>query len=278
MNNSEIKYIASRSIKPENAWLLQHRYNVTSQTGDDGIIAKIFEIISEHGSTCVEFGAWDGIHYSNTYNLISSMGWSGYLIEANKAKFAALQNTYESNKYAVLINWFVRLNKGEGTLDEILCEYNCPINFDLLSIDIDGNDYYVWEGMTNFFPKVVVIEFNPSIPNDVVFVQKKSFEVNQGCSLLALVMLAEKKDYKLVCANEFNAFFVRNEYYQRFNIPDNSPDALYVPPMNGRIFHGYDGTIHVVGMPHLIWHGIKLTDSDFQVLPKSPRHFSDAQR
>ena len=46
MHNSEIKYIASRSIKSDSAWLLQHRYNVTSQTGDDGIIAKIFEVMT----------------------------------------------------------------------------------------------------------------------------------------------------------------------------------------------------------------------------------------
>ena len=60
---------------------------------------------------------------------------------------------------------------------------------DLLSIDIDGNDYYIFESLARLKPELVVIEFNPTIPNDVMFVQERNITVNQGCSLLALIAL-----------------------------------------------------------------------------------------
>ena len=269
--------IVAREVDAASTWLLKHGANVTSQCGEDGILARIFEVIGEHGKVCVEFGAWDGREYSNTFGLIQR-GWSGYLIEANAERFKALQETHRGNPRAKLINRFVKLDKGEGTIDEILAEHGCPGEIDLLSIDIDGNDYYVWESMAEPSAKVVVVEFNPTVPNDVVFVQDRSFQVNQGCSLLALMLLGRDKGYELVCATQWNAIFVRLEYFARFNIDDNSIDAMYQPLMNGRIFHGYDGTVHVVGMPRLMWHDKQLTSESFQLVPPEKRIFGDAQR
>jgi hypothetical protein len=267
-----------RPVNEASTWLLRHSRNVTSQCGEDGIIAKVFELIGRHGTVCVELGAWDGMRFSNTFTLVKQRGWFGYLIEANADKFKALQTTYSDNPNARLINRFVKLDKGEGSLDEILAEQQCPVEIDLLSIDIDGNDYYVWESMVEHSAKVVVVEFNPTVPNDVCFVQDRSFAVNQGCSLLSLTLLARGRGYQLVCATRWNAIFVRSEYFGLFNIRDNSLDAMYQPQMNGRIFHGYDGTIHVVGMPRLMWHEVILSDENFQVLPQDLRRFGDAQR
>lgn len=264
-----------RPVNEESTWLLKHRNDVTSQSGEDGIIAKIFEVIGEHGKICVECGAWDGKYCSNTHTLIRHKGWTGYLIETDAERFKTLQETYRGNPNAKLINRLVRLDRGDGTMDEILAEHGCPAEIDLLSIDIDGSDYYIWEGMADCSAKVVVIEFNPSIPNDVIFVQDRSFEINEGCSLLALVGLAREKGYELVCVTQWNAIFVRIEYFDLFNIDDNSPDAMYQPLRNGRIFCGYDGTIHVVGLSD-IW-GIKVSDEDFQVLPRSLRIFNEAK-
>jgi hypothetical protein len=270
--------IVQRRTDEGSTWLLQHGANVTSQCGEDGILAKIFEVIGEHGKLCVEFGAWDGREFSNTYALIQQQGWSGYLIEANPERFKALQETYGANPRAKPINRFVRLDKGEGTIDEILAEHGCPAEIDLLSIDIDGNDYYVWESMAEPSAKVVVIEFNPTVPNDVYFVQDRSFQVNQGCSLLALIQLGREQGYELVCATGWNAIFVRLEYFALFNIEDNSIDAMYQPLMNGRIFHGFDGTVHVLGMPRLMWHNMRFGAETFQVLPPEKRVHGDAQR
>lgn len=269
--------IAQRTLNPSSTWLLQHGRNITSQCGEDGILAKVLDAIGDYGSTCVEFGAWDGVKFSNTHALIRHVGWSGYLIEANPEKFRALQETYRDNPKATLINRFVQIDRGQGTLDEILKAHRCPAEIDLLSIDIDGADYYVWESLREHSAKIVVIEFNPTVPNDVLFVQDRSFEINQGCSLRALIELARVKGYELVCATDWNAIFVRGEYFRRFDIADNSIDAMYQPRMNGRIFHGYDGTVHVAGMPMLLWHGVQLSGDDFQVLPRSLRRWVDAQ-
>lgn len=270
--------IMKPALSEASTWLLKHRSNVTSQCGEDGIIAKALEVIGAHGKVCVEFGAWDGKLHSNTYDLVKNKGWIGYLIEASAAKFSVLQETYRDTPNARLINRFVKLDAGEGTIAEILAEHGCPPEIDLLSIDIDGNDFYVWQGMPGRAAKLVVIEFNPTVPNDVYFVQDRSFEVHQGCSLLALEQLAKEKGYELVCATELNAIFVRNEYFSRFGIADNSLNRMYRPVMNGRIFHGYDGTIHVVGMPGLLWHGVALSSKNFQVLRPEHRVFREVER
>ena len=149
----------------------------------------------------------------------------------------------------------------------------------MLSIDIDGNDYHIWESLKKFSAQLVVIEFNPTVPNDVIFVQDTSPQVNQGCSLLALIHLAKEKGYELVCATAFNAFFVKADKYAMFGIDDNSINTMYIPIHNGRIFQGFDGTIHVVGMDTLIWKGgRRVTSDDFQILPKPLRFYDEAQR
>jgi hypothetical protein len=266
-----------RPVKEASTWLLKHRRDVTSQCGEDGVLEKIFDVIGTRSKVCVELGAWDGVHHSNTHTLLRDHGWSGFLIEASADRFQELQRTYRGNARATLIHRVARLDPGQGTLDEILAEHACPAEIDLLSIDIDGNDYYLWEGVQAHSPRVVVIEFNPTVPNDVLFVQERAAGVHQGCSLLALTELAQTKGYELVCATDWNALFVRIDLFAPFNIEDNSVEAMYLPRMDGRIFHGYDGTVHVVGMPGLMWHGVRLAHENFQVLPPERRIFNDAQ-
>ena len=96
----------------ENQCLNRHRNNIKSQFGEDGIIDQIFKIIPENEQNhwSCEFGAWDGKHCSNIFNLIKNKGWTGILIEANKKKFSDLQETYRDAKNAVLINEFVNFS------------------------------------------------------------------------------------------------------------------------------------------------------------------------
>ena len=74
-----------------------------------------------------------------------------------------------------------------------------------------------------------------------------------------------------------NAFFVKSELYDLFQIPDNSIQCLYQPCLDGRIFHGYDSHVYVVGMQMLLWSGIHVSSEDFQVLPQSIRKFVDSR-
>ena len=181
-----------------------------SQTGEDGVIEKILEVIPEHDKWCVEFGAWDGVFLTNTRNLIESQGYSAGLIEADKAHFHALQQNYAQHANVITMNRRVGFGQADG-LDNILSTTPVPREFDFLSIDIDGNDYHVWRAISHYRPKVVLIEFNPTIPTPVRFVQPADPSVSQGASLLSLVELGKEKGYELVAVLQWNAFFVRSE-------------------------------------------------------------------
>jgi hypothetical protein len=200
------------------------------------------------------------------------------MIEASAEKFTELEATYAANPRVTCMNRLVDF-EGANTLDNILEQAGAPTEPGVLSIDIDGNDYYIFESLVRHRPELVIVEFNPTIPNDVIFVQERTFEVNHGCSLLALVMLAREKGYELAVATEWNAFFVLKEKFPLLGIADNSVPALYAPLQDGRIFQGYDSSIHVVGMDQLVWQGgIRLSSADFQVVPESVRRWSDAQK
>jgi hypothetical protein len=257
--------------------LLAYASNVTSQRGEDGIIQRIFEIIEPAHRYCVEFGAWDGKHLSNCWNLIVNHDWSACLVEGNEAKYGDLLATHGANPRVTCVNRMVQF-EGPDSLDNVLARAGAPFDLDLLSIDVDGTDYFIWESLEVFRPAVVVIEFNPTIPNDVIFVQARDVTVNQGCSALALVLLGKEKGYELVCCTSWNAIFVRADLYPAFGLEDNALVRLYRPGMDGRIFHGYDSYVYVVGMPRLVWQNIPLTHDDFQVVPESLRWFRDAQQ
>lgn len=252
------------------------RYDVYSQFGEDGVIEKIFEIISPANRWCVEFGAWDGVHLSNTCRLIRDLSWDGVLIEENPAKFAELEANYDGMANAHPVLAIVGFETGRDSLDDILAGTDCPHAPDLVSIDIDGADYFVWQSMTTYRPRVVVIEFNPSIPNDVVFVQDRDMSIHQGASLAALVELGKRKRYELVATTNNNAFFVDEPLFPAFGIEDNSVDALR-ENVTGRIFHGYDGTIYTKMRP-LQWVGrgdYRPPIDIFQLLPPEERNWYD---
>jgi hypothetical protein len=127
-----------------------------------------------------------------------------------------------------------------------------------------------------FRPRIVVIEFLPTAPNDVLFIQDLDPNVHQGCSLRALIELGKTKGYELICATVHNAFFVVQEEFARFNIEDNSIDAMYAPAMDGRVFHCYDGTIYTIGMEQIIWKGVQIAPDTLQILPKHLRTWGAA--
>ncbi len=157
--------------------LLQYQRNIASQTGEDGIIERIMELLRPSQKFCVEFGAWDGKLHSNCFNLLKNKGWSGIMIEANNDKYRELVGTYASDDRVTTVNRFVDF-EGANSLDNLLDEFKAPRDFALLSIDVDGCDYYIWEALAHYSPEVVVIEINPTVPNDVLFVQERSFDVH----------------------------------------------------------------------------------------------------
>jgi hypothetical protein len=256
----------------KNRFLLDYRSDVASQFGEDGIIEKIFEILPPSNKWCVEFGAWDGKFMSNTYNLIHSKGWSGVLIDGNPEKLKEVHKTH-AGKPVIAVPAFVGWS-GKDSLDALLERTEIPLDFDFLSIDIDGNDYHVWKASTKYRPKVVVIEFNPTIPDTIEFVQEANQNVVQGNSILSMVKLAKEKEYELICVNQENAFFADAQYFPLFGIKDNSIAALkyYGAPI--QVGQLYDGTLVFWGSQHLFWYGIPFDLNRFQILPKYVRRMN----
>ena len=268
-----VKYVPDSRVKPESAYLREFARNVTSQLGEDGIIEKIFAIIGPANRCCCEFGAWDGIHFSNTWNLIARQRWRGLLIEADRDRFRELQGNYAGRDDVRLVQAMVEVD-GERSLDAILAAAKLPIDFDLLSIDVDGMDWHIWNTLLGHRPRVVVIEFNQSVPNDVIFIQDPDPAVNQGASLLAMIDLAKAKSYELVATTTCNAFFVDRELFPQFKISDNSIDAMHdLRGSETKIFQLYDGTLMLAGHQQLIWHGIPIDSEKIQILPKEARVF-----
>ncbi len=153
--------------------------NVHSQSGEDGIITKIFSTLHIERGTAVEFGAWDGVHLSNTA-LLRKNGWTTVLIEADPAKVKHLEQIACAT--TVVIAAMVE-PEGESSLDRLLGTRGIS-EVDFLSIDIDGDDIHVLAGLA-LRPRVICIEFNPTIPPPHRFVNPRG--TCCGSSIASLV-------------------------------------------------------------------------------------------
>lgn len=250
----------------------QYARNEFSQFGEDGIIEKLLSLLPARDKRCVEFGAWDGPHLSNTFNLVKNSGYRPVLIEADRKKFLELQKNMAPFD-AILVNTFVTVD-GAGTLDNILRATDIPNDFDLLSIDIDGNDYWILESIKEYRPKIICIEYNPSIPNAVDYVQPRDFSVKRGASALALCRLAKKKSYALVATTSCNLLFVDHQYFHLFQIANNQLSELRDDSeCINYTFVGYDGTVIHSKPIHFYWHAIDVGQEALQVFPRILRVF-----
>jgi hypothetical protein len=174
---------------------------VHSQGGEDGILVRLFELLGVLDRTFVEFGAWDGQHLSNTAHLRLHHGWQGLLLDADPERVSALVQC--------------ELVTAEN-VNEVFARYSVQRVFDLLSIDIDGNEYWVWQALRSFRPRVLVIEYNvffgadvrKTIPYDPKYRWDKT--LFHGASLGALHKLGREKGYSLIHTDSYapNAFFV----------------------------------------------------------------------
>ena len=245
--------------------------NVYSQFGEDRIIEDILSRFSSKDLWACEFGAWDGFYLSNTANLIVNYNYSAVLIEANSKKFQTLR-TNMSSYPVTCINRYVQLD-GPDKLDEILTSTPIPRNFDLLSIDIDGADYWIFEGLMKFRPKVVVIEYNPTIPKEIRFVNPRDISINQGSSMRSICELAEFKGYIICAITTCNIFLVDAQYSGIFEDRILTIENLPDPALVKRIWQTFDGQIHLESPLYSPWHNTNFQDESVQVIPKFFRVF-----
>ncbi len=255
----------------KNDWLLDYRKDVTSEHGEDGIIEKIFDVIGTESKWCVELGALNGKHDSNVWNLIKNKEWNAVLMEADKTYFERLLEEHKGNERVHPVNAFISF-EGEDSLDALFAKTLIPKEFDLFVLDIDGNDYHLWSSLKQYRPRVMAIEFNPSIPDSISFIQSRDMSVYQGSSLRAIVELGKEKGYELISVCAGNAFFVLKELFAKYEIADNSIEALHADhSYETQFFQLYDGTLMLAGNKELIWHHLPIDEEKIQVLSKRKR-------
>ena len=211
--------------------------NVFSQSGEDGVLEKLFEIVGTTNRFVAEFGAGDGVYLSNARSLILQ-GWSACLIEGDPAKVDRAVRTY--------IDVFPRVRIAgayilPSNIEERLLACDTPAAPDLMAIDLDGNDYYVWEAITKIRPRVLMMEYNASFPPPAKRVVKyhpdNFWDLSDyfGASLQSLVDLNKQKGYELIyCMRSgINAIFVDAPLLDRFDLGSNDVRLIYQPPRYG---------------------------------------------
>lgn len=196
--------------------LLRHGFKVYSQHDEDGIIEEIFRRIGTRDKFFVEFGVGDGLENCTTYCLLKS--WRGVWIDGSAACMEAIQK----NLAFAIKGGFLRTKYSFITAENIeglFAELQVPEEFDFLSVDIDRNDYWVWDAIRKYRPRVVAIEYNASFKQTAACVipydPSASWDWTNysGASLKALELLGRQKGYELVGCNYtgVTSFFVRRD-------------------------------------------------------------------
>lgn len=182
--------------------ILEHRKNVYSQNGEDGVIEYLLDKLKIESGTCCEFGAWDGKHLSNTFNLTKDRKWKSLYIESDEEKYNDLLETCKEYPNIVPVHSFVT---GDN-LDDLIINNGFPEDLDILSIDVDSIDYDIWKGLKKVRPKLVIIEPSNSTP---LWEKCTKYDGN-GASPFLIKELAREKGYTFLCTTG-NLFFIRDD-------------------------------------------------------------------
>jgi hypothetical protein len=219
-------------------------FKVYSQTDEDGILLYIFSLIGVTNRMCVEICAGNGLE-SNTTNLILHHYWTALLFDGNADNVDMARRFFREHRatyvYPPIIvhSWITREN-----VNGLIRDHGFQGDIDLLSLDLDGVDYWIWEAITAITPRVVVLEYQDILGPDRSWTvpYKEDFRASDypctdgmpnfaGGSLRAFVNLGKKKGYRLVGCNAlgYNAFFIRNGIGEE-SIPEIAIDDCFRHP------------------------------------------------
>jgi len=231
-------YYADCAAKKELPALRDTGFKVFSQFEEDGKLLFIFSVLGMDNKTFVEIGAADGLN-SNCANLVFNFGWHGVFIDYDKPGIERGRKFY--SRYPSPFHYppkFVYSKVNRENINSLIESQGYKGALGLLSIDIDGNDYWVWDALSVVEPKVVIIEThnefgyeNIVVPYDPDYFYPGKHPVYHGASPVAMVNLARKKGYRLVGANElgFNFIFVKNGLADEL-IPEVSVESVLQHP------------------------------------------------
>jgi hypothetical protein len=194
-------------------------FRVFSQWGEDGIIQYLLRYVPIERPIFVEFGV-ENYTESNTRFLLSNNQWAGLVIDgsAENVEYIKRDQIYWASNLKAEHSFITQEN-----INELLSKNGIVGDIGLLSIDIDGNDYWIWQAIDSISPRIVICEYNShfgssaevTTPYDAAFVRKTAHfsMIYYGASVAALCALGAAKGYSLVAANSAgnNIFFVRND-------------------------------------------------------------------
>jgi hypothetical protein len=210
-------------------------FRTFSQWGEDGILQHLLRHVPITKKIFIEFGV-ENYTESNTRFLLVKDNWSGLVIDGSAANIDFIKNDD--------IYWRHNLKAEHAfitaeSINDLIGRNGIEGEIGLLSIDIDGNDYWVWQAIDVVNPSIVVLEYNSglgperavTIPYDAGFVRSKAHYSNlyYGASLSALWLLGKRKGYSLVGCNSAgnNAFFVRDDL-RPASLPEVRPKDAFV--------------------------------------------------
>lgn len=250
--NEQLKIVISSMYKNSlilnKKKLCDYEYKIFSQWGEDGIIQFLVSRINIKHKIFVEIGVENYLE-SNTRFLLINNNWKGLIIDGNKEQILKVKNQEIMWKYDInLVDIFVT----KDNINSILEQNDFLGNIGLLSIDIDGNDYWLWDSIKVINPDIVVCEYQAmwgfdksvTIPYQEDFVRSRSeyHNIYYSTSLPALIYLAKGKGYTYIGSNKVgtNAFFVKNEFRSDFNdldinISEEKPGVREFVDKNGTL-------------------------------------------
>jgi hypothetical protein len=212
--------IESRQIQQYSKNINDAEFRVFSQWGDDGIIQYLINKVPIEKNIFIEFGV-ENYTESNTRFLVMNNNWSGLIMDGSEENIDFIKNDIEiyfSYNILVMQAFITREN-----INDLILKNGIEGDIGILSIDIDGNDYWVWDAINCIKPRIVICEYNSmfgksakvSIPYRADFSRERS-DISityYGASIAALNEIGKEKGYSLVCSNMAgnNAFFVRND-------------------------------------------------------------------
>ena len=196
--------------------LLSSGYKVYSQNHEDGMIAEVFARIGTGQRRFIEFGVEEGLECNSTFLVLQ--GWNGAWIEGSPTSAAAAARHFAGYPIKI-VNSYITVDNADALIADLAGAGEGGGELDMLSIDIDTIDYWIWDAIRTVKPRLVVIEYNAALPphirktvaHDPAMVWDGSNF--SGASLGALEVLGRAKGYSLVGCSlaGVNAFFVRDD-------------------------------------------------------------------
>jgi hypothetical protein len=205
-------YLADVKLEPPYD-LQAERFSFSSQNDEDGLVLALIKRIGSTNRRFVELGC--GMNGGNSGFLASEMGWHGLMVDARDDAIRKIVIRFTGHDVTAKHRHLTRED-----VNEFITECGFAGEIDLLSIDIDGMDYWIWQALTACNPRLVAIEYNwlfgperaVTVPYDAAFnVDKTGHRAYHGASLAALVDLGRHKGYRLVATERVNAFFLRDD-------------------------------------------------------------------